>query len=324
MTCAGNSSGISSSGPQRREARGHLGGYVLDCNLARGHAATLFARCRVRSAPTSGWGRARRLRARMSAVRIRMRLHSSQRSTSSAAGAGEAAQVGRVDLQLAAGAAPATQLGGTDAAVAGRDLDVEPDQVSRQLGRDGRPLGLVVGELTADRFQRGVAGLGDCADLLVHRRGTAAQIVARARRRPPAPPSPRARRPRGRRSVFFRWATSSTSPSQRLRVADGPVGDPRLVADQPLTYRLEVALRPGLVLLEVADPGVGLDEVGRERGPLGLQSRQLGMLGQRATSVLQLCDRAVDGLQVQQAKLDRGISLDVSSPVSPSSRSPPY
>jgi hypothetical protein len=122
-------------------------------------------------------------------------------------------------------------------------------------------------------------------------------------------------------------------PGQRLGVADRTVGDPLLVADQALADRLEIGLRLRLVVLQIGDPGVRRDQVGGERRPLGLEPGELGVLGQRAAAVLQLRDRAVDGLQVQQPELDRRVSLDV-VPLNgsfsrgpdqpPRVRSPPY
>jgi len=101
---------------------------------------------------------------------------------------------------------------------------------------------------------------------------------------------------------------------QRLGIADRAVGDPLLVTDEPLAYRLQIRLGFCLIVLQIEDPGVGGDQFGGELGPLGLVAGQVGVLGQGATAMLELGDRAVDGLQIQQSELDSRVGLDVSSP----------
>jgi len=97
---------------------------------------------------------------------------------------------------------------------------------------------------------------------------------------------------------------------ERLRVGDRTVGDPVLVPVQPVLDRLELALGPGLVTLEVGDGGVGPDQIGGEPAPLAPQAGDLGVLGQRAAAVLQLGERGVDRLQIEQAQLVPLVGFD--------------
>ncbi|GAB3923754.1 hypothetical protein GCM10011575_01950 [Microlunatus endophyticus] len=98
-----------------------------------------------------------------------------------------------------------------------------------------------------------------------------------------------------------------------LGITDRTVVHPGLVAHPPLAYRLQVRLGLGLGQFQVRDPGFGRDQIRISGTALGGQFRQLGMLGKIRPAMLQLGDRGVDGLQVEQPELGRVIGLDESA-----------
>jgi hypothetical protein len=73
-----------------------------------------------------------------------------------------------------------------------------------------------------------------------------------------------------------------------------------LVAHQPLPDRLQLGLGVGLLQLQVGDRGVRRDQIGGERGPDSAYPGQLRMLGERLPAVLQLGQRRVEQLEIQQ------------------------
>ena len=89
---------------------------------------------------------------------------------------------------------------------------------------------------------------------------------------------------------------------QGLGIGHRTVGDPALIPGEPLTYRLEIRLGPGLIGLQVTHRGLGGHL--RRTQPVGVdpQALQLGVLGQGAPPMLQLSDRRVDFLQREQAE----------------------
>ena len=89
-----------------------------------------------------------------------MRLHSSQRITSSLGAVGHPGQVGGADVELAAAAPPVLQRADADPAELGAQLVVQREQVGRDLGGQRLPLGLA-GSSAASAISAvvGVAGL---------------------------------------------------------------------------------------------------------------------------------------------------------------------
>jgi len=98
-----------------------------------------------------------------------------------------------------------------------------------------------------------------------------------------------------------------------LGIADRTVVHPGLVADPALAYRLQIGLGLGLGQFEVGDPGLGRDQIRLGGAALGGQPGQLGELGKIRPAVLQLGDRGVDGLQIEQPELGRVVGLDESA-----------
>jgi hypothetical protein len=101
---------------------------------------------------------------------------------------------------------------------------------------------------------------------------------------------------------------------QGLRVGDAAVSDPSLIATQTFPDGLEFGFGSVLLGLQVADSRLGGNEIGRGCGHGSVECVDLGMLRQGLSAVLELGNRGVDGLQVEQAELRAAVSFDGGSP----------
>jgi hypothetical protein len=75
---------------------------------------------------------------------------------------------------------------------------------------------------------------------------------------------------------------------QRLGVRYGPVGNPSVVAGEPLADRFEIRLSLGLLQFQIAHHGVSSNQISCRGLLLGAQAGQLGMLWQGTAPVQQL------------------------------------
>ena len=260
-------------------------------------------------------------------VRTRIRLHSSQRSTSSSA----AATKSRRSAALISSRQPVQRR-----CPARRRRPRRGWRRSWCRGPAGRP---------ASCGTRSLALLGPCGDLGVdprelrvpqaadlgplRARGRLGRAAGHGRpSRPPAAPSPPARHLRGRRS-----ASSGARPRRPSRRA--PWGRPqcrrRSAAGCGPGARVRAPGRspPGPARPPGRGPGCRPPPAGGQPALLGCQTLQLGVLGQRAALVLQLGQRRVEYLQVQQPQLCRSVRFDEPSPsagaqVDNWARPPPY